>query len=72
MTIETILKVLYGVLGIWLGIGGIIYSLQEPDGVESTVGVFSTICLVVGIVITAETVAPGSIGTLIKSMFNIQ
>ena len=72
MTIEDILKILYGILGIWLGISGITHSLQEPDGVESPVGVFSVICLVTGIVITAETLSPGSVGTLIKSMFNIQ
>ena len=72
MTIEDILKVLYGILGIWLGIGGIIYSFREPDGTESPIFVFGMICVVIGIVIAVETVAPGSIGTLIKSMFITQ
>ena len=72
MTIEDILKVLYGILGIWLGISGIADSSQHPDGPNSKIFMFSTICLVVGIDITAETVAPGSIGTLIKSMFSNQ
>lgn len=69
MTIEDILKVLYGLLGIWLGIGAVTHSLREPDGTESPVFVFGMICSVIGIVIVAETVAPGSVGTLIKSMF---
>ena len=72
MTIEDILKVLYGILGIWLGIGGIIYSFREPHGLESKIGPSSMICFFIGIVIAVETVAPGNIGTLIKSMFNIQ
>lgn len=69
MTIEDVLKVLYGILGIWLGIGAVTHSLREPDGTESPVFVFGMICSVIGIVIVAETVAPGSVGTLIKSMF---
>ena len=69
MTIEDILKVLYGILGIWLGIGAVTHSLREPDGTESPVSVFGMICSVIGIVIVAETVAPGSVGTLIESMF---
>ena len=72
MTIKDILKVLWGLLGIWLGIGGIIYSLREPHGLESKIFPDSMICFFIGIVIVAETVAPGSVGTLIKSMFNIQ
>ena len=72
MTIETILYVLYGLLGIWLGISGIAHSSQHPDGPNSKIFMFSMICLVVGIIIVAENVAPGSVGTLIKSMFNIQ
>ena len=40
MTIEDILKVLYGILGIWLGIGAVIHSLREPDGTESPIFVF--------------------------------
>ena len=69
MTIEDILKVLWGLLGVWLGIGAVTHSLREPDGTESPVFVFGMICSVIGIVIVAETVAPGSVGTLIKSMF---
>lgn len=69
MTIEDILKVLYGLLGIWLGIGAVTHSLREPDGTESPIFVFGMICSVIGIVIVAETVTPGSVGTLIKSMF---
>ena len=69
MTIEDILKVLYGILGIWLGIGGIIYSFREPYGLESKIFPASMICFFIGIVMVAETVAPGSVGTLIKSMF---
>lgn len=69
MTIEDILKVLYGLLGIWLGIGAVTHSLREPDGTESPIFVFGMICSVIGIVIVAETIAPGSVGTLIKSMF---
>lgn len=72
MTIEDILKVLYGILGVWLGISGIAHSSQHPDGPNSKIFMFSMICLVVGIVIVAETLSPGSIGTVIKSMFNIQ
>lgn len=72
MTIETILKVLYGILGIWLGIGVIAHSFQHPDGPNSKIFMLSMICLVVGTIITAETVSPGSIGTLIKSMFITQ
>ena len=72
ITIEDILKVLYGILGIWLGIGAITHSLREPDGTESPVFLFGMICLIIGIVIAVETVAPGSIGTLIKSMFSNQ
>ena len=72
MTIENILKVLYGILGIWLGIGAVTHSLREPDGTESPIFVFGMICVVIGIVIAVETVAPGSIGTLIKSMFSNQ
>lgn len=72
MTIEDILKVLYGILGIWLGIGAVTHSLREPDGTESPIFVFGMICVVIGIVIAVETVAPGSIGTLIKSMFSNQ
>ena len=72
MTIEDILKILYGLLGIWLGIGAVAHSLREPDGTESSVFLFGMICLVIGIVIAVETVAPGSIGTLIKSMFSNQ
>lgn len=69
MTIEDILKVLYGLLGIWLGIGGIIYSFREPHGLESKIFPASMICFFVGIVIAAETLSPGSVGTFIKSMF---
>ena len=72
MTIEDVLKILYGLLGIWLGIGAVTHSLREPDGTESSVFLFGMICLVIGIVIAVETVAPGSIGTLIKSMFSNQ
>ena len=72
MTIEDILKVLWGLLGIWLGIGGIIYSFREPHGLESKIFPASMICFFVGMVIVAETLSPGSVGTLIKSMFNIQ
>lgn len=72
MTIEDILKVLYGILGIWLGIGAVTHSLREPDRTESPIFVFGMICLVIGIVIAVETVAPGSIGTLIKSMIITQ
>lgn len=49
--------------------GAVTHSLREPDGTESPVFVFGMICSVIGIVIVAETVAPGSVGTLIKSMF---
>ena len=69
MTIEDILKVLWGLLGIWLGIGGIIYSFREPHGLESKIFPASMICFFVGIVIVAETLSPGSVGTLIKSIF---
>lgn len=72
MTIEDILKVLWGLLGIWLGIGGLIYSFREPNGLESKIFPASMICFFIGMVTVAETVAPGSVGTLIKSMFNIQ
>lgn len=69
MTIENILKVLYGILGIWLGIGGIAHSSQHPDGMGSKIFMFSVINLVIGVVIVAETLSPGSVGTLIESMF---
>lgn len=72
MTIEDILKVLYGILGIWLGIGGLVYSFREPNGLESKIFPASMICFFVGMVIVAETLSPGSVGTLIKSMFNTQ
>lgn len=69
MTIENILKVLYGLLGIWLGVGAITHSLREPDGTESPVFLFGMICVVIGTIIAVETVSPGSVGAFIKSMF---
>ena len=69
MTIENILKVLYGLLGVWLGLGGLSYSFREPDGLNSKVFPGSMICLFIGLVIVAETLSPGSVGTLIKSIF---
>lgn len=69
MTIEDILKVLYGLLGVWLGIGGLIYSFREPHGLESKIFPASMICFFVGIVIVSETLSPGSVGTVIKSIF---
>lgn len=69
MTIEDILKVLYGIIGIWLGLGGCIHSSQYPERLGSKIFMFSMINLVIGIVIVAETLSPGSVGTVIKSIF---